>query len=1025
MVAHRGDRRQLPVLPATRCIPSMTLDTVVRCRFLGQAQIEIGHTLVTPEAERLFALLMVLACEAGRTFNRSELVTLLWPDVSEDKGKHSLRQSIYKARQAGAPFETAGEEIRFTKHAVYRDWDEPRMPVHGEWLGAYTAAFSDALAVWVLGRRATIHAGLRPRMIAHMQAVRSSGDIHEAGRLAEQILRIDPLNEEAVLVTAESYAMAGAKIDALRLLDEYIEEVGRVSDSPELLMPAKILRFRIAEKLPISTYSTGEPHELSLVGRERQFKQLVAALFDVRGKRGATTWLWGSEGIGKSRLISEQLKVATLQGIRVVRERYPTGESKAGGHLVGLLKRLLDTPGALGSDPATLANLKRVADGSAAPQSNDLRSGMVELIHAIAEEQPLYIVLDGADNWLPDELNLMSDIVSGLRNAEAGLLISTRRSPRTLGAELSAATTTLPLAPLSRDEIQEIVELRSQQLKREPDSATVLGAAVLSAGIPGFAIELLGKALNPADGDVLPHKIRRALFAAVSSLTIEQRQIVAAIWAAGPDAPVDTIAECAGVEPYAVHAAVEMLLELNLVIQQANGYSVVAPVEPVATELVPQVCTASFLVSCARVLRHRAKNEENSDALFRAYFLLAKASHKALAANWASEDLSYILSNTSATSILRSIHWLDQAVGLDDELAVFAGIGDEVRLRGGDYSTPSNVRFTNERLASVLPSTPAEEIAYYNKCVGSREYESAMRIAGDVTRVHVDRVRAATQAIVIGDNLQEVGLVSQAAEILDVLSSATQHRSIDIVRGRLIAACVMHHNEQIESECSSLAALAQEEPDRSESCKALRTVFHAKMALGDLSRARTAILESLLVARQSEFWNHVVMGELCLAFLAIAQLNGQSADAHLREASAISRLHTVNTPLILFDNQLAAVWCRVLADDLAEAQKEMRRLEQLAPESESNTTLRQLTFLRFALLKDRTGDECSAIAVRLASSLGSHRPDDREDRNAFLLKVAVDGTAYAARVGDLLAKYVEKKISLGYQLSPMAESLSS
>ena len=307
----------------------MTLDTVVRCRFLGHAQIEIAHTLVTPEAERLFALLAVLASEAGTARHRDDLAVLLWSDQPEERAKHNLRQTLYKARQLGVQVVTTGDEVVLPASGAWCDWQQPDTPVHGEWLGAYTGSFSDPFASWVVSTRVVVHASLRPRLVASMQAARASGDLRLSEQHATQLLRFDPLNEEATLVLAECAAMAGSKVDAMRLLDEYIAEVGDGREIVEAVLPAKVLRTRIAERLPVSTYASGEVHDLPLVGRESELQQLLAALFDIRGGRGGVTWVWGPEGIGKSRLVHEVLKAAAMQGVRVARVA-GTGERAAG-----------------------------------------------------------------------------------------------------------------------------------------------------------------------------------------------------------------------------------------------------------------------------------------------------------------------------------------------------------------------------------------------------------------------------------------------------------------------------------------------------------------------------------------------------------------------------------------------------------------------------------------------------------------------------------------------------------------------
>src|SRR5688572_28455210 len=74
---------------------------IVKLRALGQCMFEVGETRIGPEAELLFGTLLYLVLERGKRVPRAALVELLWPSVDADRGRHSLRQVLYKLRHCG------------------------------------------------------------------------------------------------------------------------------------------------------------------------------------------------------------------------------------------------------------------------------------------------------------------------------------------------------------------------------------------------------------------------------------------------------------------------------------------------------------------------------------------------------------------------------------------------------------------------------------------------------------------------------------------------------------------------------------------------------------------------------------------------------------------------------------------------------------------------------------------------------------------------------------------------------------
>ena len=84
---------------------------MIRLRALGQCVFEVGDHHVTPEADVLFARLLVLTCNAGQPVPRAELLGLLWPNSDASRARHWLRQALYQLKKLGAPIVTPDSSV--------------------------------------------------------------------------------------------------------------------------------------------------------------------------------------------------------------------------------------------------------------------------------------------------------------------------------------------------------------------------------------------------------------------------------------------------------------------------------------------------------------------------------------------------------------------------------------------------------------------------------------------------------------------------------------------------------------------------------------------------------------------------------------------------------------------------------------------------------------------------------------------------------------------------------------------------
>jgi DNA-binding SARP family transcriptional activator len=423
---------------------------MIRLHTLGTAEIEAGAMRLTPASARNFALLLYIGAERGRHISRATLQSLIYPDQSERNGAHSLRQLIYRFRQAGVPIE--GSDTVFVP--IEKTWldvaglgareglsvEELRGMTSGL-LPGYAPGFSETFTEWLDGFRARLGRDVQRILLRELRRARAVADWSMADCVASAALALDPLNEEATLARAEALAATGAKASALAVLDAYAEEVGQ--RSVELRVPATILRRRISEQIP--SPSLGSKVQLPFVGREKEMTDLGDRFR--RACRGETqaAMVVGQPGIGKSRLVAEFCGLIALGGARIARvalRQHDTHRPLAA--FADLAPQLLEMPGALGCSPSSLAAIRCLtnqhndrADG-ARPLLGDgeapfysIASALSDLLGALAAECPVVLVVEDA-HWLDvGSLRVLTDVIS-YREPRRLMLILTTREPRDL-----------------------------------------------------------------------------------------------------------------------------------------------------------------------------------------------------------------------------------------------------------------------------------------------------------------------------------------------------------------------------------------------------------------------------------------------------------------------------------------------------------------------------------------------------------------------------------------------------------------
>ncbi len=512
--------------------PDEDVDDLIRMHVLGASEIQIGRKKVTLSTEVVFALGFYLCARAGERLTRADVTEIFWGEGREAQSRHSLRQMLYRLRQKGLTLDEESEELYLDParvdsdlaRALADDWpvtaDAAAIEAAGAFAPGFTRFISERFQAWLDGVKDRLAAQHRRGALQQIALARREGRWADLERWALQVMRSDPLNEEATLARAESAAMAGSKSVALEIIDAYMEELG--DRAAVIGLPATILRRRIAERR--TSWARRDPIDVPLVGRLALMSRLTGFVDATANGAGSAVVLWGAPGIGKTRLAEETRAYADLSGFRTVAAHATVAHStRPLSVLLSLVPLLLSLPGAAGCDPAARAILDRtLQQRSATPDFDPAASiesirdsvlaAIQDLLEAVTEESKLLLLVDDLQNVDAVSLELIG-ILTARTHMSRMMWIGTSRAKLSdlQQTGIVSTTTLLRVPPLTADDSKELarafVDARAESLPRE----IVTTVAHAADGNPLFVRELSAHQGAGRQSDVLPSSLRELM----------------------------------------------------------------------------------------------------------------------------------------------------------------------------------------------------------------------------------------------------------------------------------------------------------------------------------------------------------------------------------------------------------------------------------------------------------------------------------------------------------------------------------
>jgi DNA-binding SARP family transcriptional activator len=517
---------------------------------LGQFRLTYRGELVcclnSPRIQSLFGYLM-LHREAPTL--RQHLAFQYWPDATESQALNNLRSLIHKLRH-GLP---AADSFLIADSLTV--WLHPDAPIDLD-IAHFEAATQPNAGRAELELAAQLYAGdllpacyedwLQPRREALNEQARAA-----LGRLvdmleetleydaaipyANQLLRLDPLQETTYRTLMRLHALHGDRATALRTYHVCVTTLREELGVP----PSKATQTqyqRLLAESPAEVATVQAAARLSLIGRNAPWSKLLSVWKSSANGKPTCAAVLGEAGIGKSRLVEELTNWVSRQGFTTAVARCYAAEGAPAyapviewlhspaldGRLHEVSPSVLTEVGRLRPDLLHKhPDIPRPSPLTADWQRQHLFNALSKLL--LRQEHPLLLVLEDAQwcdattlEWLHyllrcDEHSPLL-VVLTVRNEElvvAGplqLLIGALRQTGQL-VEIS-------LEPLAAAETARL----AQEVTRRPLAPDALATILReSEGHPLFAVEL-ARLLSPGDVEtraVAPASLTRPQLAAL------------------------------------------------------------------------------------------------------------------------------------------------------------------------------------------------------------------------------------------------------------------------------------------------------------------------------------------------------------------------------------------------------------------------------------------------------------------------------------------------------------------------------
>jgi DNA-binding SARP family transcriptional activator len=372
-----------------------------------------------PLRRKPLALLSYVARRGPGAVTRTELATLFWGERGEERARQSLRQALLELKQAlGDTIEIDVDTVRLTGGAVQLDVAEFERDLAsgrvqeavGRWTGDFFEGAEDTggegFRRWIDNERASLHRQLGTAMERLIGDAELAGDWLRAAAWAQRWAAALPFEEAAHLRLIESLRMSGRGNDALKTHAAFVTRLRAALDvepSPEFMRLGGGLADGAREELSRRGRGSAAVLSPSLVGRGAVMAELLDAWKTASAGTPVVVLLEGGAGQGLTRVCEELASRVRATGI--ILEARAAGVATDFATARELFEGIRRAEGSAGAAPEALAEVARIVPSltaefrflpTAVGDDATLRDALVQTLAAVAEEQPVLVVLDDA-----------------------------------------------------------------------------------------------------------------------------------------------------------------------------------------------------------------------------------------------------------------------------------------------------------------------------------------------------------------------------------------------------------------------------------------------------------------------------------------------------------------------------------------------------------------------------------------------------------------------------------------------------
>ncbi|MGH7702401.1 MAG: ATP-binding protein, partial [Gemmatimonadales bacterium] len=401
---------------------------------------------------------------------------------------------------------------------VLGDEFTPPLEVAG-FLEEFEIADGTEFMLWRDRTQARLLPVIREALVKLMDRCRRTGDFRRIEGLADRMLGIDELCEDAIRAKMEARAFDGDRLTALKIFESWKARLEQeLGASPSSLLEGIALRLR-RRGWERSATPDIPPVRIDhwkgriFIGRSAEYRAVYEAWEQTRQGAGRHALILGDSGIGKSTLVERLMTAAGLEGAATSRVQcYEVEREIPYAAVGGLVRGLLDRPGVTGTPPEWLAELGRTiaevrlrfpAIPEPPPSEGEtarirLTEGVHQLLSAIAEESPVIVVVDDvhlADDASVAVLHLVmrrtqSQRIMVLLTARPGELGQSPNAGRLRECQTQLGMQLLDLPPMSDEESTSLLAALVPAGESQPGTTASRAILRAAAGYP-MVLELL------------------------------------------------------------------------------------------------------------------------------------------------------------------------------------------------------------------------------------------------------------------------------------------------------------------------------------------------------------------------------------------------------------------------------------------------------------------------------------------------------------------------------------------------------